>query len=309
MAVPPFFHAESAEAFHMLETEPTDVVLSSLVKGGTTWCHTLLWSLLHRFDETGSSIEGGVGGMGQVYPDALPLVRPTQPPIDPAEAFRRNVFGDGCFDDLCRQKPPRLFSTHLAGEMLPARLVAPDGHGRLIIMLRNLKDVLVSTHFFRGEPKDGWLGNEHGAGSLSRFLDVHCPNAYGSCFDWVKVMDRIHRTLKPTGRVHVIYFEHLKLEPQAEISKLADFLGIHLTAQKLNAVVGSISFDAMRRGSRDVASHGAEGAAGVPSILLRKGQIGDWRNHMGDAEWRRFDEVFQERLGNVELAQPMLPFQ
>ena len=98
MTVPPFFHAESAEAFHMFETEPTDVVLSSLVKGGTTWCHTLLWSLLHRFNDAGNSIEGGVGGMGQVYPDALPLVRPPQPPMDAAEAFRRNVCGDGCFD-------------------------------------------------------------------------------------------------------------------------------------------------------------------------------------------------------------------
>ena len=38
----------------------------------------------------------------------------------------------------------------------------PAGTGRLIVCLRNPKDVLTSLHFFRGEAKDGWLGNEHG---------------------------------------------------------------------------------------------------------------------------------------------------
>ena len=38
----------------------------------------------------------------------------------------------------------------------------PAGTGRLIVCLRNPKDVLTSLHFFRGEAKDGWRGNEHG---------------------------------------------------------------------------------------------------------------------------------------------------
>ena len=41
-------------------------------------------------------------------------------------------------------------------------LLKEGGKGRLVIVLRNLKDVLTSLHFFRGEAKDGWHGNEHG---------------------------------------------------------------------------------------------------------------------------------------------------
>ena len=63
-----------------------------------------------------------------------------------------------------------------------------EGHGsaaagsssifcRLIVCLRNPKDVLTSLHFFRGEAKDGWLGNEHGPGSLARFIHEDCPRS------------------------------------------------------------------------------------------------------------------------------------
>ena len=94
------------------------------------------------------------------------------------------------------QPAPRLFSTHLFGDMLPAKLLAPDGTGRLVLVLRNLKDVLVSLHFFNGEAKDGWLGNEHGPGSLARFLHDDCPNAYGSAFQVVKAMDALAARLQ-----------------------------------------------------------------------------------------------------------------
>ena len=72
-----------------------------------------------------------------------------------------------------------------------------------MVVLRNLKDVMCSLHFFRGEPKDGWLGNEHGPGTLDRFLDEDTPNAYGSPFSWLRRMDEIVASLRAEGRVHV----------------------------------------------------------------------------------------------------------
>ena len=42
--------------------------------------------------------------------------------------------------------------------------------GRLIYVIRNPKDCCNSLHYFRGEAKDGWLGNENGPGSFDRFL-------------------------------------------------------------------------------------------------------------------------------------------
>ena len=41
------------------------------------------------------------------------------------------------------------------------------------------------------------------------------------------------------------------------------------------------------------------------SVLLRKGAIGDWRNHLDEEKWREFDAVFEERLGECALAQTL----
>ena len=216
LPVPFFFQADTAEAFAALETRDDDVVMSSLVKGGTTWTHTLLFLLLHGMGDDGTlaaGAESSLGSKGQVYPEALVLRQgaPADPenpehmnagelsghgpcfqhPPTPTDAHRRppaptkvreKFFGTAGFEDeLCAQASPRLFSTHLSGPHLPAKLLAPDGKGRLVIVLRNMKDTLTSLHFFRGEPKDGWLGNEEGPGSLARFIHPDCPNAYGRC--------------------------------------------------------------------------------------------------------------------------------
>jgi len=73
---------------------------------------------------------------------------------------------------------------------LPKSLITNGGKGKLIVVLRNLKDIITSLHFFRGEAKDGWMGNEHGPGSFNRFLASEeggeCPNAYGSSIEWIK---------------------------------------------------------------------------------------------------------------------------
>ena len=88
------------------------------------------------------------------------------------EKRRQGFFGGTTFGDLVSQKSPRLFSTHMPPRYLPKDLMREDGAGRLVILVRNLKDVLCSLHFHRGEAEDGWLGNEHGPGSLARFLHV-----------------------------------------------------------------------------------------------------------------------------------------
>ena len=41
-------------------------------------------------------------------------------------------------------------------------LLLSQRKGHLIVVVRNLKDELVSLHYFRGVPEDGWYGNEQG---------------------------------------------------------------------------------------------------------------------------------------------------
>ena len=95
----------------------------------------LVGEVLKGVDDDGHVVaDGGVGSKAQVYPEAIVLRRggesdPENPP--PTNAMRTKFFGEWGFeDDLCGQPAPRLFSTHLYGQHLPARLVSPGFRGR-----------------------------------------------------------------------------------------------------------------------------------------------------------------------------------
>ena len=138
------------------------MVFSSLPKGGTTWVANILHLLLHGLDDEGKPT-GAAAVKG--YPEWLPLEPPSE---------ERWMLGRESMRDLLEMRAPRLFTTHLWGPHLPKSL---RHRGRLVVVVRNLKDVLSSLHFFNGEAKDGWLGNEHGVGSFYRFIDPASPNS------------------------------------------------------------------------------------------------------------------------------------
>ena len=194
MPVPFFAHEEAAEAFQALETSADDVICASPVKAGTTWVHRILMLMLHGLDDAGQPIEPVSDVVrallkSQIYPDALPMTTPSEP------SFMGGLLS---YPDLLAMPAPRLFTTHFPGQLLPAKLMDPQGGaGRLIVVLRNPKDVCTSLHFFRGEAKDGWLGNEHGPGSIARFCSPESPNAYGSFFSWITETERTTVTLAP----------------------------------------------------------------------------------------------------------------
>lgn len=98
------------------------------------------------------------------------------------------------------------------------------------------KDALTSNHFFKGEPKDGWLGNEHGPGSLARYLDPNCKNAFGSVFTAIQENDKVVASLAGTGRVHVMYYDEMKEDLGKELDRLSAFLGLKMSEAKREKV-------------------------------------------------------------------------
>mmetsp|Transcript_12277 Transcript_12277/g.25154 ORF Transcript_12277/g.25154 Transcript_12277/m.25154 type:complete len:318 (+) Transcript_12277:79-1032(+) len=281
LPVPFFFNEESAKAFGDMPVKADDVVLSSPVKAGTSWLHKILALMLFGLDDEGvmrppaSEVTEALL-KGQVYPDALPMTTPDEPSF---------MGGKLSFPDLCSQQSPRLFTTHFFGEYLPKSLTDPtDGQGRLIVCLRNPKDVLTSLHFFRGEAKDGWLGNEHGPGSVARFCSPECPNAYGSVFQWMKATEACIAPLVTSGRCLCVYYEDMKADLPSELARISKFLDLPLSDAKRDALVAAVSFKAM-------STH----------ITARKGEIGDWKNHLDRETWKIVDKTIEEQLGESKL--------
>ena len=132
---------------------------------GTTWVSKILNCLLHDIDDRGNKTAmykntAYPNRVGQTYPDAVPPSRDVQRREDEAgegnvkmREVVRQMFGDYVLDDLLGQPAPRLFSSHVFGKRLLPRGIFGDGEsggtgkGRLIVVVRNLKDALVGLCF------------------------------------------------------------------------------------------------------------------------------------------------------------------
>lgn len=273
--------------------------------------------------------------LGQTYPEALFPSREVEEHemATKDEAFVKKMkmlkqnFGDFVFDDLLNQPSPRLFSSHLSGNnMLPKRLfdgwkdedhddgdcaingevrngdavhTKNKGRGKLIVVTRNLKDTLVSLHHFRGVPKDGWLGNEHGPGSFERAIDLEtCPNAFGNTFLWIKRSGESVEAIGPR-RALVLRYEDLKLDFASQLERINDFLGLpKLTEAKAKAVAIECAAKSMK-----------QKAGGRFKLTIRKGVVGDWQNYLDEERWTKFDEVFDHVLGGLDIAEPLRRYQ
>jgi len=261
--------------------------------------------------------------LGQTYPEAMPPTRE----IERQEMAQgkgkmremvKNNFGDFTVEELLSQPSPRLFSSHLFGQkLLPKKLFdgwKDDGNsgpvsdgfhdhhkgkGRLIVVVRNLKDTLVSLHHFRGVPKDGWYGNENGPGSFKRWVDLESStNAYGNAFQWVKMSaDAVDAV--GSERALVIYYEALKSNFDAQLKRINDFLKLpRLTKAKARAIRDECSAESMRNKS-----------GGRFKKIIRKGAIGDWMNYLAEEDWKEIDRTFNQVLNGVKLAEPLRFFQ
>ncbi|KAL7551537.1 hypothetical protein ACHAWF_014728, partial [Thalassiosira exigua] len=322
--VPWWFNPPSAKLYRHLTLEDTDVVVSSGAKMGTTWIGRLLVGLLHEYDDSGALKPGMLemrrtvpGRNGQTYPDALHPTREDRardalgihgrlPHRPDGEKVLTEVFGDYVFEDLVSQPRPRLFLSHLFGpDHLPLELfdgVREDGterkgRGRLVVVLRNLKDTMVSLHHFRGTALDGWHGNRHGPGSFRRFVDLDdCPNGYGSAFRWVRDNASAGDLVGPE-RALVVYYESLIEDCEVQLRRISDFLGLpRLTPAKARAITEACGLERMRASSmRNVGSN------------CRRGGAGGWRDveELTDEHWEKFDDAFDKVLGDVDIAQPM----
>jgi hypothetical protein len=287
VTVPARFNPHAARAFATLEMRPNDVILATHPRCGTTWVHKVIHSLLHVdvIDASGRLAigTGGANTFGQVYPEFLPA---------------KSLFdAQGMWMKLL--EPPsgasRLFTTHSRAEWLPAHL---QKTGKLVLVLRNPKDVLVSSHHFTVSRYDGCglSDAEQMAASCEAFLAEGAANElpYGSYMEHLRAMGALYASPAMSGRVHLVYYERMHEDPLAEIGRLADFLGVRsLTMEQLHAVCSATSFERMKAELQDPWCH-----------LLRTGMVGEWRMRLSTTEAAAVDDAF-DRLGECAVAQPL----
>ncbi|CAN6241949.1 unnamed protein product [Urochloa humidicola] len=270
-----------------------DVVLASAPKCGTTWLKALAFATMAR----GAHPPGEAGG----DPAGHPLRRANPHDCVP---FMEKLFaaGGGLGSKVMNALPsPRLMATHMHHSLLPVSIADNPGY-KIVYICRDPKDMLVSMwHFSRRIRPD------------LEFSDLFEAACEGSCLSgpiWDHVLGYWNASKAWPERVLFLRYEEMLRDPVGSVVELSRFLGRPFSPAEEAAgvamdVVRLCSFEKMkdlevnRAGAGSGSSQllrGVREGAFVNSSYFRRGEAGDWANHMTSEMARRLDGVMEERL-------------
>ncbi|XP_056399477.1 sulfotransferase 2B1-like [Hyla sarda] len=191
---------------------------------------------------------------------------------------------------------PRLITSHLPIHMFMKSF--EGSKAKVIYTIRNPKDIAVSLYYFAKmsafyrEPE-----------SMDTFIKYFLSKdvLYGSWFNHIKGW------LELQGKDNFMFqtYEDLKLDLRGSVVKLCKFLGKELKDKEVDSVVENVSFNNMKENTM---SNFTLLPAGYmdheKSPFMRKGIVGDWKNHFTVAQNEYFDKIYKMNMQDFSVKFP-----
>ncbi|XP_068196951.1 cytosolic sulfotransferase 2-like [Antennarius striatus] len=271
------YFTDSWEKVQNFQARPDDILIVTYPKAGTTWVSHILDLLF----------------FGQTSPE-----RQTAIPIAEAVPFLEftvsinSVLHVGA--DVADKLPtsPRLIKTHYPVQFVPKSFW--EKNCKIVYLARNAKDCAVSYfHFDRMnsvEPEPGdWNSYLH------RFMEGKV--GYGSWHDHVNNWWKKKQTY---SNLHYMFYEDIVEDTGREIEKLCSFVGLSLPAEEMKRITEKVHFDKMAK--NDLVNYSKLPIMNFKiSPFLRKGKVGDWKNHFTVAQNEEFDEDYKRKMKDPTL--------
>jgi hypothetical protein len=200
--------------FGTYQPDEHDILVCTFPKSGTNWMMQIAYQIIHR----------GMGDFEHVHqympwPDAM---FPIEAQLDNKSIAARSPFA------------MRVIKTHLSGAYLP---YTPQA--KYICILRDPKDVLVSSYFFIRDVALGVL-----MPSVESWYKMFITDSFmlGS---WAENLHDYWQ-LRHCPNVMVVTFEQMKTDHIGVVRQVVDFLGIDLTETEIQMVYEKSTFSYMK---------------------------------------------------------------
>ncbi|CAO2608061.1 Sulfotransferase 1C2 [Lemmus lemmus] len=256
------------------KAKPDDLLICTYPKSGTTWIQEIVDMIEQNGDVEKCQREA--------IEHRHPFIEWARPPPPLAGVEKAN-----------EMPSPRILKTHLSTQLLPPSFWTSNC--KFLYVARNAKDCMVSYyHFYRMNQvlPDPGTWDEYFETFISGKVN------WGSWFDhvrgWWEIRDRY--------QILFLFYEDMKRDPKREIQKVMRFMGKNLDDEVLDKIVQETSFERMKENPMTNRST-------VPKYLLdqsispfmRKGTVGDWKNHFTVAQNEKFDEIYRQKMKGMSI--------
>ncbi|KAK2851590.1 hypothetical protein Q5P01_007866 [Channa striata] len=97
-----------------------------------------------------------------------------------------------------------------------------------------------------------------------------------------------------------MFFEDMVEDTEHEINKLCSFLGLSHSAEEKRQISGGVQFENMKK--NNMANYSTNPVMDFKiSPFMRKGKVGDWKNHFTVAQSEEFDEDYKKKMKDPTL--------
>jgi hypothetical protein len=266
-------------------SRPTDIIVATLPKSGTTWIKALLYATVHRVEHP---------------PDAADHPFHTLGPHECIPFLEFQLYTSGRVPDLGKLPDPRLFATHVPFVALPRSVVATPGPGcncKVVYVCRDPKDTFVSLWHFINKVR-AKKGKE--PLSVEFAAEQFCAGVTPLGPYWEHVLGYWRAHLARPEQVLFFRYEEMQRDPAAHVRRLAEFVGLPFGAGEdstADAIVRLCAFERMNglRATKDGKTESVVGAVDN-SFFFRRGVVGDWMNHLSPETAQRIDAITRSKF-------------
>ena len=242
-----------------------DVLVCSYFKSGTNWTMQIATQIAYR----------GHAEFEHIH-DIVPW------PEMPA----RSSYAVSPNDDNARRAAPtglRVMKTHL-----PLGVVPDVPEARYIAVVRDPKDVLVSSyHFMRA------VGLGRLMPSVNDWVDVFL-SADTPTGSWAEHLASYWR-VRNRSNVLFLTYEEMRVDLPAAVDRIASFLGVDLTSEERAAVIAQSQFAHMKQIGHKFDPPGAPWAS-AKGAMMRRGERGTSGELLTQDQQRRVDAYWGDAL-------------
>ncbi|XP_062315105.1 cytosolic sulfotransferase 2-like [Osmerus eperlanus] len=266
------YFTDNWENVQNFKARPDDILIATYPKAGTTWVSYILEMLCFGHSERQNLVP--------VY-ERVPFLEMHMP-----------SFPSGVAELNKMSTSPRLIKTHLPVQFIPKSFW--EQNCKIVYVARNAKDNAVSYfHFDRmnmAQPEPGDWNS-----FLQRFMEGKM--VFGSWYDhvtgwWEKKQSH--------SKLLYLFFEDMVEDTGRELDRLCSFLGVSPSAEEKENVRERAQFDNMKK--NNMTNYSTDTVMDFKiSPFMRKGKVGDWKNHFTVNQNEQFDEHLQKRMTETDL--------
>ncbi|KAE8730904.1 Flavonol sulfotransferase-like [Hibiscus syriacus] len=276
----PTFLKGVVSAQQRFQAQPTDTIICSIPKTGTTWLKSLIFSIYTRTS---------------FYDSTTPLLSKLPHEVVPFMDLYHADFPS------YRDMGVPVLATHVPYSSLPRSII--DSGCKLVYICRNPKDSFVSLYHFNAairrsqnlQPPD-----------LDEAFELFCEGVsmYGPY--WDHVLGYWKASLEHPNKILFLKYEEMIEDSVLYVKKLAEFISCPFSSEEHQKevpekIVKMCSFENLSNLEVNKSEKVRMGVV-QHKMYFRKGKVGDWKNCLTSEMAERLDRITHQKLSGSGLS-------